>query len=148
VDTHEIRLSFPGTMAGFEQAAGGLTAALQGDGVNPLVRYHVELVFEEVVANIVRYAAPPGAVAAVEVALEVGAQAIVMTFEDDGRPFDPCGRPAPTPPRTLADAPIGGLGLLLVRRMASAMRYERTPAHRNRLVVTLPRAPSHVTSSG
>ena len=75
--------------------------------------------------------------------LTVGAQAIVMIFEDDGLPFDPCSRPDPSLPRTLADAQVGGLGLLLVRRMATTLRYERTPTHRNRLLVTLPSGPDH-----
>jgi serine/threonine-protein kinase RsbW len=66
-----------------------------------------------------------------------------MIFEDDGLPFDPCSGPDPSLPRTLADAQVGGRGLLLVRRMATTLRYERTPTHRNRLLVTLPGAPDH-----
>ena len=61
MDTRRIRLSFPGTMAGFEQAAASLSAALQGEDLDPRLRYHVELVFEEIVVNVVRYAAPRGA---------------------------------------------------------------------------------------
>jgi serine/threonine-protein kinase RsbW len=148
VDTRQICLSFPGTMAGLEQAAASLSAALQGNDLDPRARYHVELVFEEIVANIVRYAAPGGAAAAVDVSLEVGARAIVMTFEDDGLPFDPCSRPDPTLPRTLEEAPVGGLGLLLVRRMATALRYERTPTHMNRLTVTLASAPGQEARTG
>jgi anti-sigma regulatory factor (Ser/Thr protein kinase) len=47
------------------------------------------------------------------------------------------GRTDPALPTTIAEAPDGGFGLMIVRRTASAMRYERTANQRNRLVVTL-----------
>jgi serine/threonine-protein kinase RsbW len=95
------------------------------------------LVFEEIVGNMVRYAAPQGSELSVGVSVEISGDSIVMAFEDDGIPFDPCSRSDSVVHRTLADASDGGFGLTIVRRFASAMRYERT-AKQNRLVVTLP----------
>jgi anti-sigma regulatory factor (Ser/Thr protein kinase) len=112
------------------------------------------LVFEEIVGNIVRHGTPQGGNLCIDVSVDIGADRIVMTFEDSGIPFDPCGRKAAAVPRTLARAPDpaqapdparapdGGFGLNLVRSVASSMRYERA-ADRNRLVVTLP---AHVTN--
>jgi anti-sigma regulatory factor (Ser/Thr protein kinase) len=99
-------------------------------------RYNIELVFEEIVGNIVRYGAPPGADVRIEVSVDMGGEPVVMMFEDDGIPFDPCGQSATAVPTTLAQAPDGGFGLKIVRRVASSMHYERA-AHHNRLVVTL-----------
>ena len=65
---------------------------------------------------------------AVEVEVELGESALRLAFRDRGLPFDPSGAsasPLPEPPRTLEEAPIGGLGLGLVRKAASAITYRR-----------------------
>jgi serine/threonine-protein kinase RsbW len=94
------------------------------------------LVFEEIVGNMLRHAAPQGGELNVAVSVDISGDRIVMAFEDDGIPFDPCSRSDAVVPRTLAQATDGGFGLTIVRRFASSMRYERV-AHQNRLVVTL-----------
>jgi anti-sigma regulatory factor (Ser/Thr protein kinase) len=71
------------------------------------------------------------------VSIEIAADDIVISVEDDGIPFDPCGRTDLGAPATLAGAPDGGFGLRIVRHIASTMQYERTANQRNRLVVTL-----------
>ena len=94
------------------------------------------MVFEEIVGNIVRYGARQGRELRIEVSVEIGPERVLMTFEDDGTPFDPCGRRDAAVLRTLADAPDGGFGLSIVRSVASSMQYELA-AGQNRLVVTL-----------
>jgi anti-sigma regulatory factor (Ser/Thr protein kinase) len=139
IDAHPIQLRFSGTPRGFEQAFLELRAALDGAEVEPEVRsrYNIELVFEEIVGNIVRYGAPQGGDLCVTVSVDVKGGRIVMMFENDGIAFDPCGRSDSPTLTTLAEAPYGGFGLTIVRCVASSMQYERAAAH-NRLVVTLP----------
>jgi serine/threonine-protein kinase RsbW len=138
-----VHLSFPATMAGFEQAFGTLQSELARDDLNPGTRYNVELVFEEIVANIVRHGSGTRGISGVDVAVDVdvGSDAIVMTFDDGGVEFNPVGRPDPKRATSIEETPIGGLGLMMVRKAATEMRYERTPEQRNRLVVTLPAVP-------
>ena len=132
-----IRLEFSGTPDGFRSAFEALIAETR-------VRRRVELVFEEIVANIVRHAAPAGAPAQVAVAVDVDDGGITLTFDDDGVPFDPTALAEPVPAKTLDGAPIGGLGVGMVRRLARQVEYRRTGESRNRLVVTLP--PSGIAS--
>jgi len=94
-------------------------------------------VFEEIVGNIMRYGAPQGGELCVEVSVRIAADGITIAVEDDGIPFDPCGRSDAPVLTTLAEAPDGGFGLTLVRHAVSSMRYERTAKQRNRLVATL-----------
>ncbi len=106
------------------------------------MRFRVELVFEEIVANIVRYAARPAGETHVEVLLETGPDVITLTFDDDGVAFDPCSRAAGSSadvprPANLDEAPDGGFGLLMVHRTASKMSYRRTADARNHLTVEL-----------
>ena len=58
----------------------------------------------------------------------------MLTIEDDGMAFDPTKVPPPAKPRSLDEAPIGGLGLHLVRQFSSGMEYERR-GRTNHLVV-------------
>jgi anti-sigma regulatory factor (Ser/Thr protein kinase) len=126
-----------GTLAGFERSADDLRSALDASGVSGRARHQVELVFEEVVTNIIRHGYADGRDHVIEVSLTRAGDAIVVTFEDDGRPFDPLQQPSPPVPRTIEVAPVGGLGIHLVRAAAADLRYERTPDARNRLTVTI-----------
>jgi anti-sigma regulatory factor (Ser/Thr protein kinase) len=132
--TSQHLLRFAGTLEGFNEAALALRQLVDQQGLEDGVRYNVELVFEEVATNIVRHGKPRG-----DVALGVSFDDdVVLTFEDDGIAFDPRERPAPLVPDSIEEAEIGGLGLVLVRKICRRIDYERTSQHRNRLTVVIP----------
>jgi two-component sensor histidine kinase len=97
-----ITLHFSGTPQGFGHGFISLRAALDGEEprLNSRTSYHIELVFEEIVGNMVRYGAPQGGELCVQVSVEMSADRILLTFEDDGIPFDPCSRSDAAPLRT------------------------------------------------
>jgi anti-sigma regulatory factor (Ser/Thr protein kinase) len=139
-----VEIRFPATRNGLAQGFAALRRSLDTERLDAAPRYHAELVFEEIVANIVRYGAVPGRELQVRVTLEGLAAMIVLTFEDNGVAFDPSQRTeVPVAPKSLEEAQLGGLGLMLVRRAASTLGYQRTADGRNRLTVTVrrPRAP-------
>jgi len=129
-------MRFSATPEGFERAFTALRGALDGQALGAAPRYNVELVFEEIVANILRHGARDGHRLDVLVTLELGADSISLTFDDDGVPFDPR---TPAHPSRRSRRGQGGFGLLLVQRVAGSLTYLRTPEGRNRLTVTLPR---------
>ncbi len=135
MDTHHHVLRFAATLASFEQASADARAALDACGVRGPSRYNAELVFEEIVSNVIRH----GRAAEIEVSLacDPAADAIILTFEDAGPPFDPLERPLPVLPKSIEEAPLGGLGLLLVRKASTRLHYERTIDEKNRLTVTI-----------
>lgn len=133
----EIR--FSGNRDGFARAFGQLHAALDGERLVASSRYNVELVFEEVVSNIINYGTMDGREPQVCVTFESRTTEVVLTFEDDGRAFDPTIRTAPPPARSLEEAKVGGFGLILVRKAASSLNYTRTQEGRNRLIVSVRR---------
>jgi anti-sigma regulatory factor (Ser/Thr protein kinase) len=128
-------LRFAAASASFEAAADEFRAALDACGARGRARYNAELVFEEIVSNVVRH----GDAGAIDVSLacEPDADRIVLTFDDDGPPFDPLEQPLPGRPASIEEAPLGGLGLVLVRRASTSLRYERTGEGKNRLTVAL-----------
>jgi len=131
------QLQFPATKPAFEQAFADLRVALDVRGLHGRARNQAELVFEEVVSNVVRHGCGDGRAHRIVVSLAGDAHALVLTFDDDGLPFNPLDQPIPTLPTSLDDAPLGGLGLLLVHRASKDLRYERTSDHKNRLTVTI-----------
>src|SRR5262245_45511989 len=133
---------FPGTLPGFEAAFARLRSALDEEPLDGGARYNVELVFEEIVANIVRHGMPAGNPADIRFALDVRDGVAVLTFDDDGAPFDPRNREAPAAAKSLDEAEIGGRGIMLVRRAASTIHYRRTPEQRNELIVTVAAPPA------
>ena len=100
-----VEIRFPGTHEGFARAFARLREALDAAGLDGAARYNVELVFEEIVANIVKHGAPDGHELEVRVTLQAGRDSMSLTFEDNGVSFDP--RTAhPLPPRSLDDGRI------------------------------------------
>jgi anti-sigma regulatory factor (Ser/Thr protein kinase) len=126
-------LRFAGTVDGLDSAVRSLRAILDARALSPRHRHDVELVFEEVASNIVNYGRPASDVEAV---VQFGDET-VLTFEDDGRAFDPRLQPPPAPVERPADLRIGGLGLVIVRDLCTRLDYVRTPEARNRLTLTL-----------
>ena len=92
----------------------------------------LNLALEEVVANVIMHAYPQGG--AHEIRVDVTAEKDRVTAEvvDDGVGFDPLQGPEPNVALPLAQRPVGGLGLFLIRRVMDELHYSRE-AGRNRL---------------
>jgi anti-sigma regulatory factor (Ser/Thr protein kinase) len=134
-----LQIRFAGGPDDVAAAYPRLAAALDAAGVGGKCRYRVELVFDEIVTNIVHHGAPEGRTLQIFVAFEARGDVVELTFEDDGIPFD-SSAPTPQPVlNSLDEVQIGGFGLILVRESASELRYTRTAEGRNRLVVVVPR---------
>ena len=91
----------------------------------------VELCLDEVITNIAMH----GGRTAGDVTVEIDhdAVAVIARVEDGGAEFDPTADAQPLP-QSLDEAKIGGLGLVLVQRLSTEMRYERIGG-RNRLTL-------------
>jgi serine/threonine-protein kinase RsbW len=132
VSEHVLR--FSATVAGHADAAASLRQLLDARQLEDGPRYNVELAFEEITANIIRHGSPTGEV---NVQLEFTEDEIILSFEDDGVPFDPREQPTPPAATSLEKAPIGGLGLVLVRKISTRMDYQRTAEERNHLTLAI-----------
>ena len=100
--------------------------------------FATQLVVEEIVSNVARHAFDDAEPHAVDVDVSCDADGITLRVVDDGRPFDPVTAPEPDTDVPLAERPIGGLGLHLVRSMAEDIRYERRDG-RNHTELRVPR---------
>jgi anti-sigma regulatory factor (Ser/Thr protein kinase) len=94
-------------------------------GVGPALAMELDLILEELVSNIIKYAFPDERKGDISLSLECCANGIVMELRDAGQAFDPTVADTPNTTCSLEDRCIGGLGIHLVRNMVDTMRYER-----------------------
>jgi len=134
----DCTLSFRANFDAYAKAAAELRRALENRGVGPKPRHYAELVFEEIVSNIIRHGCANQPECEVEVSLGVNADAIVLDFQDNAPPFDPLGHKVAKLPASLEEAGSGGgLGLRLVRKASVSIDYQRTSQNWNHLIVTI-----------
>lgn len=76
---------------------------------------------DEVASNLMAYSG------AAEVLCQFAVQSgeITLTFSDNGLPYDPLAQAAPDTTATAEERSIGGLGLLLVKRLMRDVQYKR-----------------------
>ena len=100
------------------------------------------LILEELFTNVVKYgrAGDEGA-ETIGVALAVSGRELTIEFSDDGPPFDPLLAATPDLDRLIADRPVGGLGLHILRSLVDHARYRREGG-RNHLVLRRSIGPS------
>ncbi|MBO6067415.1 MAG: ATP-binding protein, partial [Kiritimatiellae bacterium] len=93
----------------------------------------LHVILDEICSNIVKHS---GA-SMFEVAIEPLADrpGVKLTFADDGTAYDPLSHLDPDTTLSAAERPIGGLGIMMVKKMADAVVYAREQG-RNRLCVS------------
>ncbi len=99
--------------------SGGRKAGLRED---QLLR--VELACEEVLTNVIRYAYPdgPGKIRIQTKQLDRGFE---VQISDNGVPFDPLQWKLPDTDAAIDKRKVGGLGILMVRKMTDELAYSR-----------------------
>jgi len=139
MDAPVNRLTLPAnaeSMAAFSVfvRAGAVAAGIATSDLEKL-----DLVLEEILINVARYAyaAETGKT---EVAyFEEGPGKLRVEIADSGRCFNPLEVDPPDLSRALADRPIGGLGVFLVKSLVESIAYRRQDG-RNILSFTFPGA--------
>lgn len=84
----------------------------------------LSLVLEELFTNTVRHGHRGDSEAPVWLALSAVDRTLKLTYEDTAPPFNPYGKfPDASPDITLRMRKIGGLGVLLTRKLAASREY-------------------------
>ncbi|HUA18819.1 MAG TPA: ATP-binding protein [Bryobacteraceae bacterium] len=131
------RLTMPASLDSLQPLTAFVLAGADRVGLAQSERDKLELVLEELLVNVARYAYQPDS-GDVEVAYAAdGTGELVVEISDNGRAFNILEAPAPDLSAGLVDRPIGGLGLLLVRSLAGSVAYRREQ-DRNRVSFRFP----------
>lgn len=91
------------------------------------VKRQIKLCVEEIYMNITHYAYNPEtgmAKIGVDVIGGENPERVVISFVDEGKPYDPLAKQDPDLELSLDDRPIGGLGIYLVKTTMDSVAYE------------------------
>ncbi|HKD49519.1 MAG TPA: ATP-binding protein [Candidatus Acidoferrum sp.] len=103
-------------------------------GLSSKTQFELNLILEEVLANIISYGYEDNRRHEIVVRAELKQSELVIEVEDDGRPFNPLQTPPPDLEQPLEQRKVGGLGVHLVRELTSTVEYTRRE-EKNRLVM-------------
>lgn len=81
----------------------------------------LHIITDEIASNIVRYSKASG----FELDIKQEDDVLSLVFIDDGSPYDPLSAPSPDITLGAAERPIGGLGILMVKKMSDSVSYRR-----------------------
>ena len=103
------------------------TENLEAHDCSMKVSMQLELVIEEIFVNISSYAYHPEiGFATFCMEFEKNPDAVLMTFIDGGKPYNPLEKDDPDITLDIDERDIGGLGILLVKKNVDEISYEYT----------------------
>ena len=85
----------------------------------------IDVAIDELFANIAHYAYnPETGYATVQVDVLKDPLSVEVTFIDHGKQYDPLAKEDPDTKLSIEDRPIGGLGILIVKKSMDSVNYE------------------------
>ena len=98
---------------------------LEDVGCSMKAQMQIDIAVEEVYVNIAHYAYNPevGGVT-IRVQIEEEPLAVILTFIDKGKPYDPLAKEDPDVTLAAEDRQIGGLGIFMVKKSMDNVSYE------------------------
>ena len=99
-------------------------------GLTEKVTNRLMVAVDEIYSNVVRY----GGATRADISVSDGKDGVTLVFEDDGKPYNPTTALEPDVTLSADEREIGGLGIFMVKKMATEMKYEYSDG-KNRLTV-------------
>jgi len=101
-----------------------MEAATDELGAAPKAQMQLNVIIDELLANIICYAYPDGNGSAV-VRLEAEGDFVRLDFIDSGMPFNPLEAEDPDVTLGADEREIGGLGIFMSKKLSDRMEYRR-----------------------
>ena len=89
------------------------------------VVFYVNLALDELLTNVISYGYKDDQQHDITVDLKLEERVLTTLVWDDGEPFNPIIAQEPDVQLPIDERPVGGLGLLLVKRMMDQVEYHR-----------------------
>jgi len=118
------RLTLPAQVESVRMFHRFVRGGAQAAGLEAADMDKLDLVLEEILVNIARYAYEEGG-GEVDVAYSTHAGSLLVEVTDRGRSFNPLEAAPPDLALGLADRQVGGLGVLLVKQIVGSLSYRR-----------------------
>lgn len=91
----------------------------------PKIVFYVNLALDELLTNVISYGYEDDQQHDITVDLKLEEGVLTTLIWDDGEPFNPIIAQEPDVQLPIDERPVGGLGLLLVKRMMDQVEYKR-----------------------
>lgn len=95
----------------------------------------LNLVLEEALTNIILYGFDDKNIHAIEICFKKTGDELNISIIDDGHEYDPTLKADPDITLSVEDRPIGGLGILLIKKIMNKVEYHRKE-NKNYLIFT------------
>ena len=93
--------------------------------LTPRKSYQLDLIYEELMTNVVKYSYEDGGTHQIQVILDDNGEQLTFTIIHDGTDFDPWKQEDPDLTVPLEERQEGGIGIMLARKFAHSVSYER-----------------------
>lgn len=138
-----VSLTLPATHASLPGFKTELEHFCMQTGVAAGVQEDLQVVLDEVCANVFKHAYPPGQPGMLTLELRMrprldpgdSVQALELTLSDQGRPFNPLVKAVPDLSLNWDQRPLGGLGIHLVQTLTDHQSYRHSQAEGNQLTL-------------
>lgn len=115
---------FKATSAGLSDAAVFLDEVMESAGLAMTPQAAtLSIILDEISSNIIKHSGAHDF--EVGVTVEHEPRSVTIVISDDGTPYDPLGHVDPDTTLSAAERPIGGLGILMVKKMSDSVSYSR-----------------------
>ena len=108
-----------------EQVLAFVDEELEKTGCPAKTQMQIDIAVEELFVNIASYAYhPETGQATIRVEVKEAPLAVILTFLDQGRPYDPLAKEDPDITLSAEERQIGGLGIFMVKKTMDELAYE------------------------
>jgi serine/threonine-protein kinase RsbW len=126
---------FPGDFCSLKQISSFVAPAVSAAGFDDQTTYAVLLAVDEASSNIIEHAYGAEGRGDIQCTVEVSQDALVITLQDWGDPFDPSMVPNPDFSVPLQELEARGAGIVLIQRIMDEVRFESTSDQGNLLTL-------------
>ncbi len=122
---HPLSIHISNDRSELEGLLEGVAVYLEPYPLSSKTRSLVRLALEEMITNVIKYGYDSGTEGEIRVSVDVAANGVNISIEDDGREFNPLTCEIPPLDQDLTQRPLGGLGIHIVRNKVDDMSYHR-----------------------
>lgn len=125
-DIHSKKIVIKNTIEEVQRAISAFETFAARYTIPNNIMIKVNVVLDELLSNIVKYSFPDDAVYEIDITVELFTTGkLIIQLTDAGVPFNPFDTPEPDLSIPLEDREIGGLGILLVKKLMDSYSYKR-----------------------
>ena len=122
---NQLKLEFTNNLTELSKSLDAALNWLTPFNLPPDASYLTILALEELATNTIHFGHPDKKEHLIEVGLTIENRQLVIQYVDDGVHFNPLDVQEPDTSLPVEDRPTGGLGILLLRKIADNMTYVR-----------------------